>query len=81
MDNTLLHVGFGNYLAIARIVAIAMPKSAPIKRGIQEAWEKGRIIDLTCGHRTKSVVFTDSGYTVLTGLEGKTIHKRIKGSV
>jgi len=76
MSAKLIHIGFGNYLDTDRIVAIAIPKSAPVKRSVQAARDKGLIIDLTDGRRTKSVIFTDSKYVVLSALEPVTINGR-----
>jgi regulator of extracellular matrix RemA (YlzA/DUF370 family) len=80
MDNKLIHIAFNNYVSVDRIIAIATPKSAPIKRSIQEARDRQTLIDLTDGHRTKSVIFTDSNYIVLSALESYTLDKRIKES-
>lgn len=81
MSTRLIHIGFGNYLSGGRIVAIAVPSSAPIKRSIQDARDKGLVIDLTNGHRTKSVLFTDRKYMVLVALEPGTIKGRLADSV
>lgn len=78
MSVQLVHIGFGNYLAIDRIIAIAMPRSAPIKRSIWDAKDKGLIIDLTDGRKTKSVIFTSSKYIVLSSLEPTTVNSRVK---
>lgn len=77
MSTKLIHVGFKNYLATDTIVAIAMPTSAPIKLSVQGARDKGVIIDLTAGRRTKSVIFTTSKYVVLSALEPATIDGRL----
>lgn len=74
----LIHIGFGNYLAPDMIIAIAVAGSAPIKRSIQDARDKGLIIDLTEGHRVKSVVFTDREYIVLLAMEPGTIEGRVQ---
>lgn len=81
MSNRLIHVGFSNYLSTDRIVAIAIPKSAPIKRSVQDARDKGLIIDLTDGRRVKAVIFTDSKYLVLSALASVTISGRLEGNV
>ncbi|GAI46824.1 unnamed protein product, partial [marine sediment metagenome] len=69
----LVHVGFGNVLAMNRVIAIASPNSAPTKRAIQEGKNKGLLIDMTNGRRTKAVIFTDSGHIVLAALAPETI--------
>ena len=81
MSTGLIHVGFGNYLSPDRIVSIAVPRSAPIKRSIQDARDKEMVIDLTNGRRTKSVVFTDCKYIVLAAVEPGTINGRLADSV
>jgi regulator of extracellular matrix RemA (YlzA/DUF370 family) len=73
----LVHVGFGNILAMNRLIAIAPPGSAPIKRIIQESRAKGTLIDMTNGRKTKAVIFTDSGHVVLAALAPETITGRV----
>ncbi|TFG46446.1 MAG: DUF370 domain-containing protein [Dehalococcoidia bacterium] len=73
----LIHIGFGNILAMNRLVAIAPPGSAPIKRVIQESRSKGLLIDMTNGRKTKAVLFTDSGHVVLAALAPETITGRV----
>ena len=76
----LVNIGFGNIVAAGRLVAIVSPESAPIKRMIQEAREKGVLIDATYGRRTRSVVVTDSEHIILSALEPKTVAGRMGGS-
>ena len=73
----LVHVGFGNVLAMNRVIAIASPNSAPTKRTIQEAKSKGLLIDMTNGRRTKAVVVADSGHIILAALTPETIAGRL----
>ncbi len=72
----LVHVGFGNVLAMNKVIAIASPNSAPTKRAIQEVKNKGLLIDMTNGRRTKAAIFTDSGHIVLAALAPETITGR-----
>ena len=74
----LVHIGFGNILAMNRVIAIASPNSAPTKRTIQEGRNKGLLIDMTSGRRTKAVIFTDSGHIVLSALAPETIAGRLQ---
>ena len=74
----LVHVGFGNVLAMNRVIAIASPNSAPTKRAIQEGKNKGLLIDMTNGRRTKAVIFTDSGHIILAALAPDTIASRLQ---
>ena len=76
----LVHVGFGNMLAMNRVIAIASPNSAPIKRTIQEGRNKELLIDMTNGRRTKAVIFTDSGHIILAALAPETISGRLQAS-
>jgi len=74
----LVHVGFGNVLAMNRVIAIASPNSAPTKRTIQEGKNKGLLIDMTNGRRTKAVILNDSGHIVLAALAPETITGRLQ---
>ena len=74
----LVHIGFGNILAMNRVIAIASPNSAPTKRAIQEGRNKGLLIDMTNGRRTKAVIFTDSGHILLAALAPETISGRLQ---
>jgi len=76
----LVHIGFGNILAMNRVIALASPNSAPTKRIIQEGRNKGLLIDLTSGRKTKAVIFTDSGHIVLAALVPETITGRLQVS-
>ncbi len=76
MDTRLINIGFGNILAANRIVAIISPDSAPVKRIIQEARERGSLIDATYGRRTRAVVITDSGHVVLSAVQPETVAHR-----
>ena len=80
MSVELVHIGFGNILAMNRAIAIASPNSAPTKRTIQEGRSKGQLIDMTNGRRTKAVVFTDSGHIILAALAPETIAGRLQAS-
>ncbi len=72
----LLNIGFGNAVSMERIIAIISPDSAPVKRMIQDAKERGILIDATYGRKTRTVVVTDSGHIILSGLQTDTITGR-----
>lgn len=72
-----MNIGFGNIVAANRIVAIVSPESAPIKRIIQEAREKGILIDATYGRRTRAVIMVDSGHVVLSAVQPETVANRL----
>jgi len=80
MVTELVHIGFGNIIAMNRVIAIASPNSAPSKRTIQEGRNKGLLIDMTSGRRTKAVVITDSGHIILAALAPETIAGRLQAS-
>jgi regulator of extracellular matrix RemA (YlzA/DUF370 family) len=72
-----INIGFGNMVSASRIVAIASPDSAPIKRLVQDAKEDGRVIDVSCGRRTRSVIVTDSEHIILSAIQTETITNRL----
>jgi len=73
----LINVGFGNIVAANRIVAIVSPESAPIKRIIQEARDRGMLIDATYGRRTRAVIVTDSDHIILSAVQPETVAHRL----
>ena len=75
----LINVGFGNMVAANRVIAVVSPDSAPIKRIIQEARDKGVLIDATYGRRTRAVVVTDSDHVVLSAIQPETVANRSDG--
>lgn len=74
----LVHVGFGNFLAVNKVLAIVSPGSAPIQRMIREGKRKGTIIDITSGRRTKGAVFTETGNIVLVAITPEAIAGRVQ---
>lgn len=77
METELVHIGFGNVLAVNRVVAIVSPNSAPTKRLIQESKSAGHVIDMTSGRRTKAVLVMDTGNIVLAAIAPDTIARRV----
>ena len=73
----LVSIGFGSAVAAARILAVVSPESAPIKRIIQDAKERGTLIDATHGRRTRAVIITDSDHIILTYLQSETVANRM----
>ena len=73
----LVNIGFGNLVAANRMISIVSPESAPIKRIIQDAKERGTLIDATHGRRTRAVIITDSDHIILTYLQSETVAHRI----
>ncbi len=72
----LINIGFGNIVSGSRVIAIVSPESAPIKRIVQEARDKGLLIDASCGRRTRAVLITDSDHVILSAIQTETIAGR-----
>jgi len=73
----LINIGFGNIVSANRLVAIVSPESAPIKRIIQEARDRGMLIDATYGRRTRAVIITDSDHIILSAVQPETVAHRL----
>jgi len=74
----LINIGFGNIVSASRVVAIVGPDAAPVKRIIQDARERGLLIDATCGRRTRAVLVTDSQHIILSAVQPETIAHRLE---
>lgn len=77
----LINIGFGNLVAAERVVAITSPDSAPIKRLVQDAKEEGRVIDASCGRRTRAVLIMDSDHVILSAIQTETLWNRLDQEV
>ena len=75
-----INIGSGNMVAAGRVIALASPDSAPIKRLVSEAKEEGRVVDVSCGRRTRTVIVTDSDHVILSALRPETISNRLYDS-
>ena len=73
----LISIGFGNAVAAGRILAVVSPDSAPIKRMVQEARERGMLIDATYGRKTASVFVMDSDHVVLSAIAAEKLAQRL----
>ena len=73
----LVSIGFGSYVSAERLVGILSPDSAPIKRMVQEARERGALIDASYGRKTRSILVTDGGYIILSALTSETVAERL----
>ncbi len=80
MSIELVHIGFDNFIAINTIVAIASPNSTSIKRAMQEAKDKGLLVDVTHGRKTKAIIFTNSRHVFVAALAPETIAGRLQSS-
>ena len=72
-----INIGFGNMVAVDRVVAVVSPDSAPIKRLVQSARDDGRTIDVSCGRRARAVIITDSEHVILSAIGAETIAGRL----
>lgn len=77
----LIHIGFGNIVNTAKIIAIVGPDSAPVKRLVQKAKEEGRVIDATQGRKTKAVLVMENSQVVLSALLPETIAGRAQADL
>ncbi len=76
----LINIGFGNMVSANRLIAIVSPESAPIKRIVQEARDKGVLIDATYGRRTRAVLITDSDHVVLSAVQPEPVANRLNAT-
>ncbi len=75
----LINIGFGSMIAAGRILAVVDPDSAPIKRVVQEARDRGMLIDASYGHKTKAVILMDTDHVILSALTPDAISERWQG--
>ncbi|MBT2756071.1 extracellular matrix/biofilm regulator RemA [Mesobacillus foraminis] len=73
----LINIGFGNIVSANRIISIVSPESAPIKRIIQDARDRGSLIDATYGRRTRAVIVMDSDHVILSAVQPETVAARL----
>lgn len=77
MSIKLINIGFGNIVSANRIISIVSPESAPIKRIIQDARDRGSLIDATYGRRTRAVIVMDSDHVILSAVQPETVAGRL----
>ncbi|MBE0479406.1 MAG: DUF370 domain-containing protein [Dehalococcoidia bacterium] len=80
MSTELIHVGFGNFVSMNKVLAIASPESAPIKRMVQAVKSKGLLVDLTSGRKTKAALVMEGGHIALVAIAPETIAGRLASS-
>ena len=73
----IINIGFGNIVNASHVVAVVSPESAPVKRLVQDAKEDDRVIDVSCGRRTRAVIITDSDHVILSAIQTETITNRL----
>ena len=76
MSIKMINIGFGNIVSANRIIAVISPESAPVKRIISEARDKGLLIDATYGRKTRAVIVTDSCHVILSAIQPETVASR-----
>jgi regulator of extracellular matrix RemA (YlzA/DUF370 family) len=76
MDGRMINVGFGNSLVASRIISVVNPHSSPMKKLKDEAKKNNRLIDVTEGRRTRSIIVLDSNHIVLSSVQPETITHR-----
>ena len=77
MSVSMVSIGFGNIVSAGRIIAVVSPESAPIRRVITEARDRGMLVDATHGRRTRAVIVADSGHVVLSAVNPETVVSRL----
>ena len=77
----LINIGFGNIVALDKIISIVSPDSAPIKRLVQEAKDNKMSIDATYGRKTRAVIIMDSGHVILSAIQPETVAARIDKNI
>ena len=76
-----INVGYGNMVAVERLVTLTSPDSAPIKRLVQDAKDAGRVIDVSCGRKTRTVIITDSDHVILSALQVEKVASRLEENI
>ena len=72
----LINIGFGSMIAANRLLAVVAPDSAPIKRVVQEARDRGMLIDASYGRKTKSVILMDTDHVILSAITPEAVSTR-----
>lgn len=80
MCTELVHVGFGNVIAVNRVIALLSVNQQPVKRLIREARDKERLIDATHGRKAKTVILFETGHMMLVAVTAETIAHRLAGT-
>jgi len=78
LSSQLLNLGYGNLVVASRVVAIVTPQTSPMKRLREEAATRGKLVDVTQGRRTRSIIVTDSDHVILSAINPETIAARLE---
>ncbi|MCD7855496.1 MAG: DUF370 domain-containing protein [Clostridiales bacterium] len=79
--NSFINIGFGNIVSADKILAVVSPEAAPVKRLIQERRKEGKLIDATCGRKTRAAIITESNHIILAANQPETIYARLSGGL
>ncbi|MCD8238301.1 MAG: DUF370 domain-containing protein [Clostridiales bacterium] len=79
--NSFINIGFGNIVSADKILAVVSPEAAPVKRLIQERRKEGKLIDATCGRKTRAAIITESNHIILAANQPETIFARLSGGL
>ena len=74
---SMISIGYGNLVAVARVIAIVSPQSSPMRRLREQAGKQGKLVDATEGRRTRSILVTDSDHVILSAINPETIAARL----
>ena len=74
----LINIGYGNMVSSTRLISVVSPDSAPIKRLVQEAKDRGMCVDATYGRRTRAVILMDTDHVILSAIQPETIAARLE---
>ncbi len=77
MSDCLINIGFNNMVSLTRVIAVVSPLSSPMRRIREESKKSGKLIDVTQGRKTRSIIIIDSGHIILSALTPETISQRI----
>ena len=77
----LINIGFGNLVSAGRVVAVVSPDSAPVKRLVKEARERGMLIDASYGRKTRAVLLMDTDHVILSALTTQAVGERWQGKM
>ena len=77
LSSQLLNIGYGNLVVASRVVAIVTPQTSPMKRLREEAATRGKLVDVTQGRRTRSIIVTDSDHVILSAINPDTVASRL----
>ena len=79
-EKGFIHIGYGHLVAAAQVVGILAPGSSPLKKLRDRAAEEARLVDATCGHKTRAIIITGSNHVILSAVKPETLWQRAGGA-